>query len=99
MSRGLSGSDTPGVRTKESSTPAGVPEKPRRSAFWHPQNSEAPNHASEPGRGGALIKPHRGQERVRFEVAGSRASREVVGLLVKMELKDVMVRFTNGCEE
>ncbi len=37
--------------------------------------------------------------RVRLEVVDSRASREVVGLLVKMELKDVMVRFTNGCEE
>ncbi len=43
---------------------------------------------------------HRGHfQRVRLEVVDSRASREVVGLLVKMELKDVMVRFTNGCEE
>ncbi len=37
--------------------------------------------------------------RVRLEVVDSRSSREVVGLLVKMELKDVMVRFTNGREE
>ncbi len=40
-----------------------------------------------------------GPARVRLEVADSRASSGVVELLVKMELKDVMVRFTNGCEE
>ncbi len=36
---------------------------------------------------------------VRLEVVDSWASREVVGLLVMMELKDGTVRFTNGCEE
>ncbi len=35
----------------------------------------------------------------RLKVVDSRASREVVGLLVMMELKDGTVRFTNGCEE